>query len=51
MSGTYKEAVFFNFKGFMINTQKRPNAEPHGVPEAIDRFVGKVIQFSTIWKC
>ena len=32
----------------MIKTQKRPNTEPQGTPEADDRFFGKVIQFSTI---
>ena len=50
MSGTYQEGMFLPFKGYMIKTQKRSNTEPHGVPEALDRFVGKVIEFSTIWK-
>ena len=50
MSETYQKAVFFMFKGYMIETQKRSNTEPHGVPEALDRFVGKVVEFSTIWK-
>ena len=40
----------FTFKGYMVKTQKRPNTEPHGVPEALDRFVGKVIEFSTTWE-
>ena len=50
MSGTYQEGVFFKFKGFMIKPQKRPDTEPHGIPEALDGFVGKVIEFSTTWK-
>ena len=50
MAETYQKAVIFRFKGYMIKTQKRSNTEPHGVPEALDRFVGKVIEFSTIWK-
>ena len=32
----------------MAETEKRPNTEPQGVPEALDRFFGKLIQFSTI---
>ena len=51
MSETYQKAVFFMFKGYMIKTQKRSNTEPHGIPEALDGFVGKVVEFSTIWKC
>ena len=51
MSGTYQKGGFFTFEGYMIQTQKRSNTEPHGVPEALDRFVGKVIEFSTTWKC
>ena len=47
---TYQKAMFFKFKGYMIETQKRSNTEPHGIPEALDRFVGKVVEFSTIWK-
>ena len=35
----------------MVETQKQSNTEPQGVPEALDGFVGKVVQFSTIWKC
>ena len=35
--------MFLTFKGFMIKTQKRPNTEPQGIPEADDRFFGKVI--------
>ena len=48
MSGTYQEGMFLPFKGHMIKTQKRPNTEPQGVPEADDRLSGKLIQFSTI---
>ena len=51
MSEAFQKAMFFKFKDYMIETQKRSNTEPHGVPEALDRFVGKVVQFSTIWKC
>ena len=50
MVETYEKAVCFRFKGYMIETQKRSNTEPHGVPEALDGFVGKVFEFSTIWK-
>ena len=50
MSETHQKAMFFRFKGYKIETQKRSNTEPHGVPEALDRFVGKVVEFSTIWK-
>ena len=45
-----QKTMLFRFKGYMTKTQKRSNTEPHGVPEALDRFVGKVVQFSTIWK-
>ena len=48
---TYQTTMFFRFKGLMIETQKGSNAEPQGVPEALDGFVGKVVEFSTIWKC
>ena len=48
---TYQKALFFMFKGYMIETQKRSNTEPHGIPEARMGFVGKVVEFSTIWKC
>ena len=50
MSGTYQNAIFLTFKDSLIKTQKRSNTEPHGVPEALDGFVGKVVEFSTIWK-
>ena len=33
-----------------MHQRKRSNAEPQGVSEALDRFVGKIIQLSTIWK-
>ena len=51
MAETYQKAMFFSFKGYMIKTQKWPNTEPQGVPEALDGFVGKVVEFSTTWKC
>ena len=47
---TYQKAMFFMFKGYMIKTQNRSNTEPHGVPEALDGFVGKVVEFSTTWR-
>ena len=50
MAETYQKGVFLRYKGSMIKTPKRFNTEPHGAPEALDRFVGKVVQFSTIWK-
>ena len=50
MAEAYQKAMFFRFKGYMIKTQNRSNTEPHGVPETLDRFVGKVVQFSIIWK-
>ena len=50
MAETYQKGVFLTFEGHMTKTQKRPNTEPQGVPEALDRFFGKVIQFSTISK-
>ena len=34
----------------MVETHKRPNTEPQGVPEALDGFVGKVVEFFIIWK-
>ncbi len=46
-----KKLCVFRFKGYKIKTQKRFNTEPHGVPEALDGFVGKVVEFSTIWNC
>ena len=39
---------FLTFEDPNTKTQKRPNTEPQGVPEALDRFVGKVIRFSII---
>ena len=30
--------------------QKRPNTEPQGVPEALTRFVGKLLKFPTPWR-
>ena len=45
-----QKALFLRFKGYMVKTQKRSNTEPHGVPGALDRFVGKVVEFSTTWK-
>ena len=50
MSGTYQKGMFFYFEGYMVKTQKRSNTEPHGVPGALDRFVGKAVEFSTTWK-
>ena len=40
--------MFLTFKAYITKTQKRPNAEPQGVPETDDRLPGKLIQFSTI---
>ena len=37
------------FESPTTKTQKRPNVEPQGVPEALDRFFGKIIQFSITW--
>ena len=34
----------------MRKPQKRRNTEPQGVPEALNGFVGKVVEFSTTWK-
>ena len=50
MAETYQKAMFFRFRGYMIKTPNRSNTEPHGVPDSLDRFVGKVVQFSTTWK-
>ena len=46
---TYQRGVFLVFEGHMTKTEKRPNTEPQGVPEALDRFFGKIIQFSIFW--
>ena len=45
---TYQRSIFLTFKGQTTKTQKWPNTEPQGVPEALDRFFRKLIQFSTI---
>ena len=50
LAETYQRGIFFTFEGHMIKTEKRSNTEPQGVPEALDRFFGKLIQFSTISK-
>ena len=49
MAETEQEGVFLTFEGHMTKTEKRPNTEPQGVPEALDRFFGKLIQFSMIF--
>ena len=46
MTETEQEDVFLTFVGHMAKTEKRLNTEPQGVPEALDRFFGKLIQFS-----
>ena len=46
MAETYQRGVFLTFEGLMTKTEKRPNTEPQGIPEALGRFSGKLIQFS-----
>ena len=48
MPETSQKGVFLKFESPTTKTQKRPNTEPQGVPEALDRFFGKAIQFSII---
>ena len=45
MAETYREGVFLMLEGHMTETEKRPNTEPQGVPEALDRFFGKLLKF------
>ena len=49
MAETFQKGLFLMFEGHMTKTEKRPNTEPQGVPEALDRFFGKIIQFSITW--
>ncbi len=46
---TYQRGMLYTFEGHMTKTEKRPNTEPQGVPEALDRFFGKIIRFSIIF--
>ena len=39
MAETYQRGAFLTFEGFMTKTEKRPNTEPQGVPEALDGMV------------
>ena len=39
MAETYQRGVFLTFEGHMTKTEKRPNTEPQGVPEALDGMV------------
>ena len=34
-----EEGMFLTLEGHITKTQKRPNTEPQGVPEALDRFI------------
>ena len=46
---TFQKAMFLVFESPKTKTQKLPNTEPQGVPEALERFGGKIIQFSITW--
>ena len=49
MAETYQEGLLLSFEGHMTKTCKRVNTEPQGIPEALDRFFGKLIQCFTIF--
>ena len=36
MAETDQEDVFLTFEGHMIETEKQPNTEPQGIPEALE---------------
>ena len=44
---TYQRSMFLTFKGQTTKTQKWPSTNPQGMPEALPRFFGKLILFST----
>ena len=46
MAETY-QGVFLPFEGHITKTRKHTTTEPQGIPEALDRFIGKLIQFLT----
>ena len=39
MAEAYQRGVFLTLAGLMTKTEKRPNTEPQGVPEALDGMV------------
>ena len=39
MAETYQEGILLTFEGHMTKTEKRPNTEPQGIPEALDGMV------------
>ena len=39
MAETYQRGVFLTFEGLMTKTEKRPNTEPQGVPEALETLI------------
>ena len=39
MAETYQRGVFLAVEAHMTKTEKRPNTEPQGVPEALDGMV------------
>ena len=45
MTETDKVDVFLTFVGHMTKTEKRPNTEPQGIPEALDGMVRQQIEF------
>jgi hypothetical protein len=45
---TFQKRVFFLIERPHGKIKKPPNAEPQGIPEALDRLVGMLIEFSTI---
>ena len=44
MAETYQEGVPLTFDAHMTKAEKLPDTEAQGVPEALDRFFGKLIQ-------
>ena len=50
MGETYQEVVFLTFGGQMTKAQKRPNTEPQGVPEVLNRLFGKLLKFPRRWR-
>ena len=39
MAETFQKGLFLMFEGHTTKTEKRPNTEPQGVPEALDGMV------------
>ena len=44
---TFQKKLSLVFESPTTKTQKSLNTEPQGIPEALDRFFKKIIQFST----